>query len=196
MRALEIVNPLSGQLAMLGSFDVLSAGFLMILVGTAAVHDLRSHRIPNRLVVTGAIAALLLQIALHGAGQGAWLWFTGLAAGIAPFLVLYIAGAVGAGDAKLMACVGACAGAAKVPEILLATLLCGGVLAILVMLARRRVRHTFAGVLGMLLWLPFGMHATTASTGTGEKRTMTTTMRLPYAVAIAGGVLLVMTGVL
>ncbi|WP_423196276.1 Precorrin-2 dehydrogenase [Cupriavidus sp. H19C3] len=218
-----------------GTFDVLTAGLLLALVGTAAVHDLRSHRIPNRLVATGAIAAWLLQMALHGAGNGTWLWATGLAAGLAPFVLLYVAGAVGAGDAKLMGCVGACAGAARVPELLLATLLCGGALAIGTMFVRRRVRHTFSAMLGALLWLPFGMagahgnthaantHATNTkaaqsadvqatdvhpdaatrgqgrasadSGGPGGATRLRTTMRLPYAVAIGGGVLLVMTGV-
>lgn len=177
----------------LGRFDALTAICLLALVGTAAVTDFRSHRIPNRLVATGAIAALLLQIALHGAGSGAWLWFTGLAAGIAPFVVLYLVSAVGAGDAKLMACVGAFVGPETVLEILIATLLCGGAMAVWTMLMRRHVRRTMAGVVGTLLWLPFSWR--TGSEGTARTN-MTTTARLPYAVAIAGGVLLVMTGVL
>ncbi|CAG9179354.1 A24 family peptidase [Cupriavidus pampae] len=189
-----LLEPITGLAGMghLGTFDMLTATCLLALVGTAAVTDIRSHRIPNRLVATGAIAALLLQIALHGAGQGAWLWFTGLAAGIAPFLVLYVISAVGAGDAKLMACVGACVGPETALEILIATLLCGGVMAVWTMVMRRHVRRTMAGVMGTLLWMPFSWRAGTRDTGTN----MTTTARLPYAVAIAGGVLLVMTGVI
>ncbi|NYH99278.1 A24 family peptidase [Cupriavidus plantarum] len=184
-----------GDIARLGTFDLLTASCLLALVGTAAAIDLRSHRIPNRLVAMGAIAALVVQAALHGAAPGTWRWFTGLAAGIAPFVVLYLVSAVGAGDAKLMACVGAFVGPETALEILIATLLCGGAMAVWTMVARRHVRRTMAGVVGTLLMLPFSWRAGTNGS-THTTTTVTMTARLPYAVAIAGGVLLVMTGVI
>jgi prepilin peptidase CpaA len=188
-------------------FDLLTSACLIAVLGTAVVTDVSSHRIPNRLVAAGTIAALALQTWQHGATDGAWRWATGLAAAFVPFLLLYIVRAVGAGDAKLMGCVGAHVGPNAVPELLLATLLAGGVLGLIVMLWRRESRRTLHAVIGALLWMPFAGHASsmteacattegpdTCSASTGAHRIRTTT-RLPYAVAIATGVLLVMTGV-
>jgi len=183
-------TPLAERLAsQIGAFDALTTGCVLALVSVAVVTDLRSHRIPNWLNLAGAAAALLLQTALLGASAGAWHWFTGLAAGLVPFLLLYLLGAVGAGDAKLMAAIGACVGPAAMPMILLGTLLAGGVLAITVMIARRHARRTLQAMFSTLLWMPY----TVAPAATARTQT---TARLPYAVAIAAGVLLVMTGVL
>lgn len=203
------------------AFDPLTSACLVAVLGVAVVTDLRSQRIPNRLVVAGTLAALALQAFHHGAGDGTWRWLCGFAAGFAPFLLLYLVRAVGAGDVKLMGCVGACTGSAAMPEILLATLLAGGVLGLAVMVLRGQTRRTLHALVGMVLWLPFATHTATqaaspadASAGTGAMhgatpsgasgaggtdgagRRIRTVARLPYAVAIATGVALVMAGVL
>ncbi|PLQ02508.1 A24 family peptidase [Cupriavidus pauculus] len=183
-------------------FAPLTSACLMAVLGTAVVTDLRSHKIPNQLVVTGTIVALALQMGLHGAANGTWQWATGIAAGLVPFVLLYIVRAVGAGDAKLMGCVGALTGPAAMPEILLATLLAGGVLALGVMLWRRESRRTLHAVIGTLLWMPLARHAPTTAAEMPEPgprsgaNRIRTIRRLPYAVAIASGVALVMTGVI
>lgn len=187
-------------------FHPLTTACLLAVLGVAVVTDLRSHKIPNRLTVTGTLAALALQMGLHGAGNGAWQWATGLAAGLAPFVVLYFVRAVGAGDAKLMACIGAMTGPGAVPEIVVGTLLAGGALALGVMVYRREARRTLHSVLGTLLWMPFAGHAPATAAPSAEPGTKTgadsgaqrirTVRRLPYAVAISAGVVLAMTGVL
>ncbi|WP_454720344.1 MULTISPECIES: A24 family peptidase [Cupriavidus] len=175
----------------MSAFDPLTSGYLLALAGLAVASDLRSHRIPNWLVAAGLVAALVLQITLHGAGQGAWAWLTGALAGFAPYLALYMLGAVGAGDAKLMASIGAFAGPQAALEIAIASFAVGGLLALAVVLMRKRVRSTLAGIGTRLLWLPLGLRASLAG-----RDKLETAARLPYAVAIAGGVVLVMTGVL
>ena len=188
-------------------FDPLTSACLLAVLGVAVATDVRSHRIPNRLIAAGTTAALALQIGMHGAGDGTWRWASGLLAAFVPFVLLYVVRAVGAGDAKLMGCVGAIVGPGAVPQILLATLLAGGALGLAVMLWRRESRRTLHAVLGALLWMPFAGHASSmteaspttpasAETGTphGAGR-IRTVRRLPYAVAIAAGVALVMTGV-
>lgn len=182
------------------TFHPLTSAGLLAVLGVAVVTDLRSHRIPNRLTVAGTLAALALQVWLHGAADGAWRWLTGLAAGLAPFVVLYVVRAVGAGDAKLMGCIGAFTGPACMPEIVVGTLLAGGVLALGVMAWRGEARRTLHAVLGTLLWMPFAGHAPAPTTnpdntvGQHGAQRIRTVRRLPYAVAIAGGVVLVMTG--
>ncbi|MCA3187920.1 MULTISPECIES: A24 family peptidase [unclassified Cupriavidus] len=182
------------------AFYPLTSACLTAVLGVAVVTDLRSHKIPNMLVVTGAVVALALQMGLHGAGHGVWQWATGLAAGLAPFALLYVMRAVGAGDAKLMGCIGAFTGPAAMPEILLATLLAGGALALGVMLWRGESRRTLHAVLGTVLWMPFAGHAPAPTAAPdaapASASRIRTARRLPYAVAIATGVGLVMAGVL
>ncbi|WP_059410726.1 A24 family peptidase [Cupriavidus basilensis] len=175
----------------MSTFDPLTSGYLLALAGLAAASDMRSHRIPNWLVAAGLLLALALQMTLHGPGQGAQAWLTGALAGFAPYLALYLLGAVGAGDAKLMAGIGAFAGPQAALEIAIASFAVGGLLALAVMLMRKRVRKTLSGIGTRLLWLPLGLRANLAG-----RDKLTTAARLPYAVAIAGGVVLVMTGVL
>ena len=175
----------------MSALDLTANGLLLAMLGIAAITDLRSHRIPNWLVSAGLLAALLVQILGHGFGAGSWAWLTGAAAGLAPFLVLYLIGALGAGDAKLMASIGGFVGVQAALHIVVASFLLGGVMAVTIMLTRQRARQTLAGLSARLLWLPFGWRAT----ATGNDK-METTARLPYAVAMAAGVLLVMTGTL
>lgn len=80
-----------------------------VLIGAlvlASAWDLRSHRIPNWLVLLGMLAGLSLQAmsaGLQGLGQG----LQGALVGFAIFLPLHIAGGMAAGDVKLMAMAGA-----------------------------------------------------------------------------------------
>ena len=78
----------------------------LTFVTVLAIMDLRTHRIPNRLTVLAATAALLLNIGVGGL-EGAVLSGTGLVVGLAIFLPLFLAGQFGAGDVKGMAAVGA-----------------------------------------------------------------------------------------
>jgi prepilin peptidase CpaA len=111
------------------------------LAMVGAFHDLRSRRIPNRLTL-GAIAAGLVV----RAASGGWLGLASAAAGAAiagGFLLLFfLAGGLGGGDVKLMAAVGAWAGAAQVIPILLAAAIAGGVLAVFAIIAGGSVGRT------------------------------------------------------
>jgi prepilin peptidase CpaA len=79
---------------------------LCIIVITAALIDFLTHRLPNWLTVGSLVIALLLQFAAHG-GNGVADGLSGFAAGFGLYLILYAAGAMGAGDVKLMGAVGA-----------------------------------------------------------------------------------------
>jgi prepilin peptidase CpaA len=106
---------------------LLIGGVLVALVG--AVTDVRSARIPNRLTYTAIVVALALRtsfLGLAGLKSGA---FGMLVAG-GLFLFLFSLGAMGGGDMKLMAAVGAWVGSEEVMMLILAAALAGGVLAI------------------------------------------------------------------
>jgi prepilin peptidase CpaA len=121
---------------------ICASAFAMV----GAFHDLRSRRIPNRLTL-GAIAAGLV---VRGA-SGGWLGLASAAAGAAiagGFLFLFfLAGGLGGGDVKLMAAVGAWAGAAQVIPILLAAAIAGGVLAVFAIIAGGRTLRNTAALL-------------------------------------------------
>jgi len=111
------------------------AGFLLV----AAWHDIRSHRIPNYLVLGGSVLGLILNTVtppgigflseLPG-GTGLIDALAGLAIGLAVMLPLYFLRAMGAGDIKLMAMTGAFLGPREILGAILGTFVAGGVLAL------------------------------------------------------------------
>jgi prepilin peptidase CpaA len=114
-----------------------------VLVASAgAVSDARSARIPNWLTYSGLSAALVLRFAVLG-----WVGLKSGAAGMLVagglFLILLIMGAMGGGDMKLMAAVGAWVGSAQVVAILLTAALAGGLLAVVYIIFGGGIRRTF-----------------------------------------------------
>jgi prepilin peptidase CpaA len=135
--------------AMLNAFEFA----LLWLVVQAAITDLAVRKIPNVLVLSG----LLLALVLHGwLGPGnAWLtaWLAGMLTGFGLFLPMYIAGGMAAGDVKLMAMAGAFAGPSLALDIALASILAGGVLGLVLMVAGGRWRQCLANVRLLLVAL-------------------------------------------
>jgi prepilin peptidase CpaA len=137
--------------------------FAAVLI-TAALFDLRSLEIPNwlslLLIVAFAVAAL--------AGDPAFaVLMAGLATGAATLiggLVLFRLGWLGGGDVKLLAAATPWFGWQVVLEFLLAVALCGGLLALLLLLFRRLARGRFGawgedwkGVWGENGEIPYGV---------------------------------------
>ncbi len=126
--------------------------FLMgavLVAGVAGVHDLRSARIPNWLTYSGAFAALAFRSTLLG--------WTGLASGIMGlliagifFFVLFVMGAFGGGDVKLMACVGAWVGSNQIVFVLIAAALAGGCLAVFYTVFRNGICRTVSNILQLV----------------------------------------------
>lgn len=134
---------------------IIPATFLVILTATAALLDIRTHKIPNAITFSG----MLMAIGYYGAGHG-WdgIVFSlgGVGAGIALLLLPYIMGGMGAGDAKLMGAVGACLGAGRTLEAFLFIAMAGCLYAVLVIVFQRRrlkgyFRQLWLTVQGMLL---------------------------------------------
>lgn len=163
-------------------------GVLILLLVAASVFDYRSQHIPNWLVQVGVLFGLAYNIAVPPFPHAAMLWpFEGMGLGFIAFLPLYLIGAMGAGDVKLMTMVGAFVGPIDMVGVLLCTMIAGGVLSLPLVLA-----HGAAGPmlrnLGALFKLGFlngqiGMRpdlriAAEASAG-----------KLPYALAISTGTL-------
>ena len=111
------------------------------LVLTAAVTDFRRRRIPNWLTSGGVIAGLLLH-AVTGGWAGLGLATKGMLLGFGVYFVFYCLHAMGAGDVKLMAAVGAVVGPSDWIAVFTATAIAGGAAAIVLMVAKSRVRQT------------------------------------------------------
>lgn len=165
--------------------DELRIGLLISILGIATWHDVRSHRIPNTLVLVGLIAGVL---------SGAWLngvagVISAIAGGLLGLLVLlpfYLMRTLGAGDVKLMAVVGTFLGSADVLMAVLGTFLAGGVMALIVAIRLGMLGHMLQNVKLMLLGAAVKMSAgQVPSVGDLPE----SVGKLPYAVAITAGTL-------
>lgn len=155
---------------------------LLILLALAAWQDSRSHRIPNLLTGAGVFFGVGFQAF---AVSGGWLSsLGGVAAGFAIFMPFYLLRAMGAGDVKLMAMVGAWLGPMDVLGAALGTFLAGGVMAVIY--AKK------SGTFGrLLLNLGHMLQGAPAKPAAGQETVPygipDSVGKLPYAVAIALG---------
>lgn len=160
-------------------------GILMCVLGLALWCDIASRRIPNRLVVAmliiGATANFLAADSQAAGLPGLIRSSLGALVGLAVMLPLYLCRAMGAGDAKLMAAVGAFLGPMPTLGAALLTFVAGGVLSLVVALWSRSLMRVLAN-----LWL-MGMLALSDRSSGLSRRDVLTTGRLPYALAITAG---------
>lgn len=160
---------------------LLAGAVLVTFLG--AVTDVRSARIPNRLTYSALGAALLVRIGLMG--------LTGLKSGAigiliagGAFCLLFMLGAMGGGDMKMMAAVGAWVGGTHILTVLIAIGLAGGVLAIVSMIFNKQLLQTLRNTVHLIGYLASGLqpHPEMNIQAPGSRR-------VPFGVAIAMGTL-------
>lgn len=141
----------------------------------AAFTDLRSRRIPNALVV--ALFACGLSVNAFAGWQHA-------ALDVAIVIAVLVAGTfafslrlLGGGDVKLLAAAAGTLGLPSAPTFIVATLLCGGVIALLYSALRGRLAATLENLKGLALPVFAGAAPPRLQTGTP----------MPYALAIFAG---------
>jgi prepilin peptidase CpaA len=161
-----------------------------------AVADVAGRRIPNRLTGPVLVAGL------------AWSAYVGGLAGLCeaalaclvlafPYVLLFLFAGGGAGDAKLMAAIGAWLGLANGMVALVAVSLCAVFLAIGQAAAKKRLRSVLDHVVAFVNGLIFIV----ISRGKLKDRkgflpTTDSRQTMPYGIAIFGGVCIAATGVL
>jgi prepilin peptidase CpaA len=165
------------------------ARVLMTLVAAllvwGAVTDVRTARIPNRLVLAGLVLAPIAALAHGGlAGLGAALAAAGIALGIG--FAGFALGAIGGGDAKFLMVGAALVGLPQLFPYLLAAAALGGLLAVGTILWHRRSIEATV----MTVDLAKNM-ATLGRQGYRGRLGDEGRLAVPYGVAIAGGALLV-----
>jgi len=160
----------------------IAEGLAVFTVIAACVSDVTTSRIPNALTFGAAALAVVFHAAAP-AGLGATHAVLGLIVGLAVFFPLFALGAMGAGDVKLMAALGAWVGWQPVILVALYGSVAGGVLALVVAARSRYLKQAFTNIraLGMY-WLVNGIKPLPELTLESKQ-----SMRLPYAVAIAAG---------
>jgi prepilin peptidase CpaA len=169
-------------------FFGLEAGQVVVLLLTAIACwcDLRTRRIPNLVTFGGAAAGLLWGLASHGlsgAANAAGGWLTGI--GI--FLPFFLLGGMGAGDIKLVGCIGAWLGPRAALWVALYAALAGGVLAIAIAVATGYFRQSVTNIVKLLAyWRIVGVRPLREVTLEGGRGP-----RLPYALPIAIGAVVV-----
>jgi len=114
---------------------------VLVVVLAAAFTDIRSRKIPNWLTLAGICAGLSLNTYLSGWG-GLLTSLEGLLLGFGAYVLLYALRAMGAGDVKLMAAVGAIVGPSNWFMIFVASALAGGALAVILMVWKGRIKQT------------------------------------------------------
>ena len=150
----------------------------------AAFTDVKARRIPNRLTYPAVLVGLGLQGALHGwrgllLSAGGGLLFGGV------LMLFHLVRAMGAGDVKLATALGCLAGLAGTPQLMFATAVAGGALAVVFIVASGRIAET--------LWNTLGVVAFHAQHGLQTHPTVNLdnpgAVRMPYGLAFAAGTL-------
>lgn len=118
---------------------------LPLLVG-AAGYDVAFRRIPNWLTASGVVAGLWMNTFLYQGWDGVRQSLAGMALGFGVYFLLYLIRAMGAGDVKLMAAIGAMVGWQDWVGIFILTALLGGIAAIALMTMKKRVKKTLWNV--------------------------------------------------
>lgn len=155
---------------------------VVILAAIACWCDVRTRRIPNVLTFGGAALAVVYSLLTQGPGGlvvsvGGWL------TGAVLFLPLYLLGGMGAGDVKLLACLGAWLGPSAALFAALYSSIAGGVMALIVALATGYLSEALRNLWLLLAhWRVVGVRPLAELTLQGSRGP-----RLPYALPIAAG---------
>jgi len=157
---------------------------LLLVVGIAAVYDIRYRRIPNWLVLSGIVLGTSLNTFLFG-WPGLRFSLLGLGLAFLVYFPLYLLRGMGAGDVKLMASVGSMVGWSDWVGIFMITAILGAMAAIALLLSRNRLRRGLANV-GYLIAELVSFRAPYAR---NEELDLSSSksLKLPHGVVIACG---------
>jgi prepilin peptidase CpaA len=145
-----------------------------------AYYDVRYRRIPNPFVLATFISGVAMN-AILGGFPGIVASLAGCLLGFVLMFMLHVFGAMGAGDVKLFAAIGAVTGAHLVLPTFLVVILTGGVLALISVIHNGAVMSTMHRVLQIFAGLLPGWEMPRFAIPADRKHT------IPYGVAITIG---------
>ena len=159
---------------------------LLVLAPLAAVviyYDVRYRRIPNSVVLAALATGLAINTAFGGV-PGVISSLQGLGLAFAPMFLMHIFGAMGAGDVKLFAAIGAVLGITMVPMAFVLVVMTGAALAVYSMIRARTVFTTLHGVVRIFVGILPGWEMPRFTMPPDRRYTV------PYGVAIMLGSIL------
>jgi prepilin peptidase CpaA len=155
-----------------------------VLALTAGWTDWRSRRIPNWLTVSGLIAGIAVNT-IAGGWAGAKIALAGAGLGLLVLFPLVIVRALGAGDWKLVGAMGAFLGARNLLVVLFLALIVAGVMALALVIYRRRLGQTLRNIGRLLLAFATGRPGDPSISLDNPKAA-----KVPFGVAFAIAVIL------
>lgn len=109
-----------------------------IFVAAAFITDIRSMRIPNMLSLSAMLSGLIVHLCMGGV-HGLVASISGLGTGFGIMFVLYIAGAVGAGDVKIFGGIGAWTGVLFTVQAMVYSILIAGLIGLIILLWKKQL---------------------------------------------------------
>jgi prepilin peptidase CpaA len=157
---------------------VILAGAVVLAV-IAGWTDLRSRRIPNWLTVPGLLLGVAANTVLSG-WSGLKTSLLGAAVGLALLLPFVLLRSLGAGDWKLAGALGSFAGPGLLVDLLLASVFVAGLMAVALVIYKRRVGQTLRNMGHILISLvTFRLPGSQVSLDNPDS------LKVPYGVALA-----------
>jgi prepilin peptidase CpaA len=162
------------------SLYLVSTVFLIPLAVVIIYHDVRYRRIPNPFVLATLVGGVAMNLILAGL-PGLVSSLSGCGLAFMFMFMLHVFGAMGAGDVKLFAAIGAVIGAKLVVPTFVIVVLTGGLLAVVSMVRSGMVVTTMHRVLQIFVGMLPGWQMPKFAVPTDRRYT------IPYGVAITLG---------
>jgi prepilin peptidase CpaA len=155
-----------------------------LFAAIAGFTDWRSRRIPNWLTIGGLVLGILVNSATRG-WPGTKDSLLGAALGLALLLPFVLMRSLGAGDWKLVGALGAFLGPSRLITVLFATVLVAGLMAVILVIWKRRLGQTLRNI-GRMLAAVFSFHLPGPEVSLDNPEAL----KIPFGVAAAIAVLL------
>lgn len=154
-------------------------GYLLI----ALYLDVRHSRLPNWFTLSGMVFGLMFHMIISGVSGLVFSMLGLLAAGLI-FLILYLFRAMGAGDVKLFAAIGAIVGVELVLYLMMYSIIFGGIIGIFILLFTRTFLRKMTAALFALIGSYLSRDFTELENFKAEKGT-----RFPFMYAVIPAVI-------
>jgi prepilin peptidase CpaA len=155
-----------------------------LFAAIAGFTDWRSRRIPNWLTISGLVLGILVNSATRG-WPGTKDSLQGAGLGLALLLPFVLMRSLGAGDWKLVGALGAFLGPSRLITVLFATVLVAGLMAVILVIWKRRLGQTLRNI-GRMLAAVFSFHLPGPEVSLDNPEAL----KIPFGVAAAIAVLL------
>jgi len=155
---------------------------LFYILAVSVASDLKTRRIPNTITAPAIAAAFIIHFIANGP-EGLWTSLTGMLAGAALMWLPFMFRALGGGDLKLMAAIGALKGAPFTLDTFLCAAVAGGAIALVLAVSRGRLGYSLKNI--KYIFVSFALKSKVSECAKKEMAAGA----FPYAAAIAIGVI-------